>query len=87
VEGHVPNAGLVVDDSGRLWVRRFAESMEEPTFDVFDRDGNHLTSLRLGIRTPAFFHPRIRGDRLYTLARDEMEVPYVVRLEVPIPEP
>lgn len=76
-------AGLVVDDEGRLWVRRYAADADDPPhFDVFDRTGGYLGSVRLAFRTPARFAPRIRNRRLYTLAVDEYDVPSVVRVEV-----
>jgi streptogramin lyase len=74
---------LVVDDVGRLWVRRYQEDADEPArFDVFDRTGHYLGSIRLGIRISPHFSPRIRDGRLYTVAVDALDVPSVIRIPV-----
>ncbi len=77
---------LVVDDRSRLWVRRFQEEDDPAHFDVFDPTGDYLTSVRLGVRTPPHFPPRIRDGRLHTLAVDDLDVPSVVRVELPFPD-
>ena len=77
---------LVVDDRSRLWVRRFEEEGDPAHFDVFGPTGDYLTSVRLGFQTPAHFPPRIRDGRLHTLAVDDLDVPSVVRVNVPFPD-
>jgi len=67
-------------------VRRFQDADDSALFDVFHRSGDYLGSFRLGFRTSAHFSPRIRDGRLYTLGMDEMDVPSVVRVEVPLPD-
>ncbi len=48
-------------------------------WDVFDRTGRYLGMVAL----PARFTLRaIRGDRIYGLWRDELDVQYVVRLQI-----
>jgi hypothetical protein len=72
---------FVVDDRGYLWVVQTAAAEQgRPTrgvvFDVFDPDGRYLGPVRadIGTRPP----PRIIGDQMVGVVRDEMDVPYVV---------
>lgn len=48
-------------------------------WDVFDEGGRYLGVTRM----PTGFTPTLfLGDRIYGVALDELEVPYVVRLRV-----
>jgi hypothetical protein len=71
--------GLLVDDVGRLWVRRSVPAGAAPRYDVFSRDGDHLFGVELGFEPSQFLPPRIRRDRIYALVSDELDVPFVVR--------
>lgn len=73
-------AQLVVDDEGRLWVRRPGHGGGH--FDVFERSGDFVGSVRLGFESPEYFPPRIRDGALYTLEVDEYDVQSVVRVPV-----
>jgi hypothetical protein len=83
---------------GSLWVRQLPSaermtagsgsfSLEDPgatdwnapDWDVFDRDGRFLGEVRL----PSRFQPsRFHGNRLYGVLKDDLDVSYVVALEV-----
>jgi hypothetical protein len=68
-----------VDDDARLWVSIHTGGDSVRTFDAFDADGGYLGTLetRLGLVTvPA---PVIRGDTLWGVVRDELDVPYIAR--------
>lgn len=75
--------GLMVDDEGRLWVRRSVPDGEPPILDLFARDGTWLTTLRLGV-IPALQMPlRVRNGALLTVTTDSLDVPRVVRIPLP----
>ncbi len=76
--------GLSVDRPGRLWVRRAPAAGEPVRFDVFDRGGEFLVTLRVDAPLVSHMRPVIGRAHLYGLVRDELDVPYVVR--VPLPE-
>jgi hypothetical protein len=72
---------FVVDDRGYLWVVQTTATEQDisrgsVTFDVFDPEGYYLGPVyaEIGTRPP----PRIIGDRLVGVVRDELGVPYVV---------
>ncbi|TVP74578.1 MAG: hypothetical protein EA352_10445 [Gemmatimonadales bacterium] len=75
---------LVLDDEGRLWVQRIREPGEPRLYDLFDGEGNHLSTLEFGFEPLGWAQPRIRDGQLYIQAPGEMDVPTVVR--VPLPE-
>lgn len=72
---------FVVDDLGYLWVIRTSaaqqdRSFRDITFDVFDPGGLYLGTLDVDVgRYPP---PRIMGDQLVGVVRDEFDTPYVV---------
>ncbi len=72
---------FVVDDRGYLWVVQTSATEQDisrgsVTFDVFDPEGRYLgpVHVEIGTRPP----PRIIGDQLVGVMRDELGVPYVV---------
>ncbi len=72
---------FVVDDRGYLWVAQTSATEQDisrgsVTFDVFDPEGRYLGPMHveIGTRPP----PRIIGDQLVGVVRDELGVPYVV---------
>lgn len=69
------------DDDGRLWVRVGAPADDSlRTFDAFDPDdGAYLGTLVTGLRLESTPPPTIRGDTLWGVVRDEMDVQYVVQ--------
>lgn len=70
-----------IDDDTRLWVVARTEHTDSVrTLDSYDaEDGRWLGTLVTDV--PLIPHPRpvIRGDRLWTVVRDELGVQYVVR--------
>jgi hypothetical protein len=77
-------AGLVLDDQGRLWVRRTRAGDEPTTYDVFRADGEYVASLSLGFEASPYLPLRIRRGRVYALVRDSLDVPSVIRT-MPLP--
>jgi hypothetical protein len=89
---------LAVGPLGSLWARHVqpvSELIEEedfdlnninmgaPEWDVFDYEGRFLGVVAM----PHRFEPMVfRGDKIYGLWRDELDVQYVVRLRVLLPD-
>lgn len=74
---------IVVDDQEHLWVLpQLAEAENGRVLDVFDAEGRYLGSVRVPEKLGRSRPLLVRGDRLYTVVLDEMEVPYVVRYRV-----
>jgi hypothetical protein len=74
--------GMVVDDRGYLWVAATAPGAEPGgQWDVLDPEGRYLGSVRMELEV--FPLPRIRGNTVVGVRRDELDVPRVVvyRLE------
>jgi sugar lactone lactonase YvrE len=70
---------LIVDDRGYLWVMQTAHGDGAGTaLDVLDPSGRYLGTLNLDLELAAFPPPRIVGDRLLGVVRDELDVPTVV---------
>ena len=63
------------DDSVELGLHAFAT----PQYDIFDREGRYLGTMT----PPGGFDPMMsRGEHLYGVQRDDLDVQYVVRLRV-----
>ncbi len=72
---------FVVDATGRIWVQRITDSHPEgQVMDVFDPAGRYLGRVVLPAPVPAL--PLVRGDLVYGVARDELEVPYLLRARI-----
>lgn len=71
---------LHLDDRGRVWVR-VAAADALVTFDVFKSDGRYEGTAIADLRIPSW-EPVIRGDVVYTVVTDELDVPYVVRARI-----
>lgn len=73
-----------VASDGRVWVEPHLPDDGGTAWDVFSDAGAYLgrvrTALELETEVPS---PVVRGDRLYAVLRDELDVPYVVRLRIP----
>lgn len=85
---HKPAFGaLVVDDAGRVWVHLRtandeAHPPEETLFDLFAPDGEYLSRVRVPMRLELFSpRPLVIGQKIYSVARDAFDVPFVVVLE------
>ena len=78
-----PMQRIAVDDSGFVWVQRPDEDgAVESALDIFDRDGRFLGTVTTAY--PASMYPRfvVRGDRLYYVTHDDLDVQYVVASEI-----
>lgn len=72
--------GFFVDDDGRLWVRVRTGNDAVRTFDAFDTaDGSYLGTLETGLRLETSPAPVVRGDTVWGVVRDELDVPFVIR--------
>lgn len=72
-------SSLTVDDGGRLWVRRWGTGGSTTLFDVFSADGSYQGSVELGFELSTYMPIRVRRGRIYTVVRDSLDVPFVVR--------
>ena len=72
------------DDSGNLWLEQYVEEgVKDHVFDVFSPDGIYLRQ----VRVPEALY-LVRGDKAYSIVRDEEELSVVKRFRmVRVPEP
>lgn len=82
--GRVPSTepplhGLSLDDRGRLWVRLSDPAADTTVYDVFDEEGAHAETVGLPFRIDRWIPPVIRGDTLWAVVTDDVDVQYVVR--------
>ena len=77
--------GLSLDDRGRLWVRISPPTVDPTDYDVFDRDGRHAETVRMPFSVDGWVPPVLRGDTVWAVVTDEMEVQYVVRARMQSP--
>jgi hypothetical protein len=74
---------FLVDDEGNLWFSRSLPAGRTGTvMDVFDGDGRYLGAVETDLHFERTFKPFVRRGALYGVVRDEMTVPYVVRLRI-----
>ena len=74
---------LVVDDLGHLWVMLASEAEDRKTrFDIFDPIGRYLGELTEPHVVDPLVLPIVRGGRIYYVAKDELDVPYVVVADI-----
>ena len=75
---------LLVDNLGFVWVAPFAaDDSAAIAFDVFDPEGRYLGAVPTPV-TPQRLRPLpvVRGNALYYVTTDELDVPYVVRARI-----
>ncbi len=72
---------LFFDDSGRLWVHVFSPAEDSlRTYDAFDgRTGDYLGTLATDLELRDRPDPVIRGDTVWAVMVNELDVPFVVR--------
>jgi len=70
---------LTIDDGGRLWVGRWRSGGMGSLLDIFSADGSYQGSVELGFEIPTYTPIRVRRGRIYTVVRDSLDVPFVVR--------
>ncbi len=64
---------LVVDDAGRLWVRRVTQTDAPAHYDVFEHDGLFKGTVLLKPNPVSYLSIRVRDGRIYSLAADSLE--------------
>ena len=57
----------------------FAHRFE--AFDLFDPEGRYLGPVTANFASTSY-SPLVIGDRFYTVAQDELEIPYLVRARI-----
>ncbi|MDX1394830.1 MAG: hypothetical protein R3195_10575 [Gemmatimonadota bacterium] len=60
---------------------------EPSRFDVFESDGSYLGRLELPRGFSIYPRPAIRGDRVWAVVLDELDVPYLVRYRIEVEPP
>lgn len=70
---------LSLDDRGRLWVRLSSAGADTTAYDVFDPDGRHAETVVVHARVDSDSPPSLRGDTLWAVVRDELDVQYVIK--------
>jgi hypothetical protein len=76
-------SALVVADDGHLWLRLhrpYGDSLA--AFDVFDPEGRHLGPVRAPVTLGESAPVLVRGDAVYGVTYDVLDVPAVVRLRL-----
>lgn len=81
IPGTKPAAwSMFVDDEGRIWVDRITAHPNGQDFDIFDPEGRFLGRVQLPVPLGS---PRlVVGDHIYGVTRDDLGVPYVVRVVI-----
>jgi hypothetical protein len=74
---------MLVDDQGYLWIAPVTTDTTNLPFDVFDPEGRYLGVVATAM-TPTMLTPQpvVRDGHFYYVGRDELDVPYVVRLRI-----
>lgn len=73
---------VFTDPHGRVWVeQRMDETSEDAGFDVFDREGALLATLRGPARSPRAL-PFARDGRFYVVTTDSLDVPVVRAFDI-----
>jgi hypothetical protein len=74
---------ILLDDSDHLWVMLEREPDDTSTsFDVFDPIGRYLGEVTAPDRVELRAAPAFRDNTIYYVARDELDVQYVVVAEI-----
>lgn len=74
---------LVPDEDGFLWVVRALPHGEAGSaLDVFDPEGRFLGTVQSPVTISRYAPTVVRRNAIYAMVRDELEVPYVVRLRI-----
>jgi hypothetical protein len=71
---------LSADAAGNVWVE--TGSASGTVWDVFSPEGTHLRTVATDLPIQPWVNPVIRGDTLWTVVTDELDVPYVVRARI-----
>jgi hypothetical protein len=71
-------AGLFLADDGDVWTRVTTPDDAVTTWDVFSPDGRYRGTAVAPFRPYRWLPPVVRGDRLWLVVTDELDVQYVV---------
>jgi len=71
---------LDVDPGDRVWVRRHVDAGANATYDVFDRDGDLVSTVTLPNNKRVIGFGR---DRVYVVAYDEFDLNILERYDLP----
>jgi hypothetical protein len=71
----VPPAGQEPDPTEQTWVEPIA-------FDVFEPDGRYLGMVRVPDGFSTYPQPVARGETLWAVVRDELDVPQIVQFQL-----
>lgn len=74
-----PLHSLSLDDRGRLWARLTDPAADTTVYDMFKRDGSYAETVSFPFRIDRWIPPIVRGDTVWAVVTDEVEVQYVVR--------
>jgi len=74
-----PVYDLSLDDQGYLWVRVSDPALDSTVYDVFTREGRHAETVALPFRIDMWVPPVVRGDTLWAVVTDDLDVQHVVR--------
>jgi hypothetical protein len=74
-----PLHALSFDDRGRIWARVGDADARTSTYDVFDPEGIHAETVELPFQADLWIPPVVRGDELWAVVTDDMDVQFVVR--------
>lgn len=77
-----PVNGLSVDAQGRLWVRISDPDEDSTVYDVFTMEGRHSETVLMPFRIDAYVPPVVRGDTVWGVVLDDLDVQHVVRARV-----
>ena len=78
-----PLRGLVFDQDGRLWVQHSVAEGTQPRADVYGPDGRLLYEVTWPRRVD--LTGASRGDEVYGVQRDSLDVPGIVRMKLAAP--
>lgn len=71
--------GFFFDDQGYLWVVPSVPEGESAGFDVFEPEGRYQGRVTGGSEMIRILRPLVRGEFMYGVVVDDLDVPYVVR--------
>ena len=77
---------VTFDNDGNLWAWPVTEKdLKDRALDVFDPEGRYLGRVTSPLPIARRPFPSFRNGMMYAVTRDELEVPFVVRLRIEKP--
>lgn len=77
--------GLLLTEEGRLWARTRTSEAGGSNYDIYERDGRYAATVATQLDLVSYVAPVIRGDTVWAVVTDELDVPYVVRARLVVP--